>query len=119
MTLPVQIFPNCKQKFPDEKYKVILEGLDLEDMKRIRIEGITKNLCETVKQKCEVCPTSYQKYSQEEYESETVINTDSVTGNVIFESTSTKSKRYGIYFFCAVLFLVILQLQIKNVKNKS
>ncbi|MBU1245825.1 MAG: lamin tail domain-containing protein [Nanoarchaeota archaeon] len=122
MTLPIQIFPNCNEKYPNEKYEIVLEGFDLEDSKKIDIEGITQNLCEQIKPDCKPCATYEEFYSSElseNYESETVINPYSITGNVIFESTGIKSKRYGIYFFCAVLFLVILQLQVKNGKNKS
>ena len=122
MTLPIQIFPNCNAKYPNEKYQIILEGFDLEDSKKIEIEGITKNLCERIKPDCKPCDI-YEEYysteSTENYESETIINSDSITGNVIFESTGIKSKRYGIYFFCTVLFLVILQLLIKNGKRKG
>ena len=50
LTLPIQLEPNCKQKYPDGTYKIILEGLNVNTSKEIKIEGITSSLCQKVKE---------------------------------------------------------------------
>ncbi len=43
---PLQLKPNCNGKYDDGDYRVIVEGLDERDSMSIKIEGITKSLCE-------------------------------------------------------------------------
>lgn len=50
LTLPIQLEPNCKQKYPDGIYKIILEGLNANASEEIKIEGITNSLCQKVKE---------------------------------------------------------------------
>jgi len=43
--LPIQLDPNCNQELDDGKYDVIIKGLDKEDEKEIKIEGIKASSC--------------------------------------------------------------------------
>ena len=45
--LPIQLDPNCNQEFDDGKYDVVIKGLDQEDKKEIKIEGIKSSACQT------------------------------------------------------------------------
>ena len=49
LTLPIQLLPNCNYKYPNGTYTIVLEGLGERDEEEVKIEGITKNLCEVVK----------------------------------------------------------------------
>ncbi len=46
ITLPVQIHPNCKEKFDDGSYELRVEGLDTEARERVEIRGVMATLCE-------------------------------------------------------------------------
>ena len=43
--LPVKLDPNCNEELDDGDYDVIIKGLDKEDKKRIKIEGIKTSAC--------------------------------------------------------------------------
>ena len=45
MTVPIQILPNCNEKFKSGKYKLIISGLDEIIYQKVQIEGITSSLC--------------------------------------------------------------------------
>ncbi len=110
ITIPVQIFPNCKQKFKNGEYKLKVEGLGEKDQEDIRIENITKNLCEEIK------VASKETY-KDQY-SETNINPPNSTINkIIYESTNKKTSNSAIYFFCLTLIFVITQMVIEKWKK--
>jgi len=46
LTVPIQINPNCNERYDDGKYNVVLEGLDLKTTSEFEIEGINNDLCE-------------------------------------------------------------------------
>jgi len=49
LTLPVQLKPNCNEKFDeDDDYIIIAKGLDSEDEEEFEIDGLTDNLCEVL-----------------------------------------------------------------------
>jgi hypothetical protein len=102
LTVPIQIFPNCNSKYEEGNYNVIVEGLDESNKDSIKIEGITENLCET-------------KIVDED--SKSIINVPKIQSEAIYESTSTKSERTAIYFFCFVLVLVIVKTNTKKWKK--
>jgi len=109
ITIPLQIFPNCNQKTPNGKYRLKLKGLNSEDSEEIKVEGITKNLCEEIK-------TTIKEKSDNEY-SETIINDPNSTIDIIYESTGKKTEKSGAIFFCFVLIFVIIQLTIEKWKK--
>ncbi|MFC1732740.1 lamin tail domain-containing protein [candidate division KSB1 bacterium] len=45
ITIPIQLKPNCNNKYPDGAYKIVAEGLDLRAEMTVNIEGITSSLC--------------------------------------------------------------------------
>lgn len=119
LTLPIQIFPNCNQKYAEGEYEIVLEGLDLDDSKEIEISGITENLCEKVKK---TCPTKECESSQTtnlNLESESLLNEDftEITGNSIYESKQIKTKKSAIYFFSLLLLLVLIQKSVEKCKK--
>jgi len=46
LTLPIQIKPNCDEKFKDDDYTIVARGLDSEDEEEIEIADLTDSLCE-------------------------------------------------------------------------
>ena len=46
LTLPVQIKPNCDEKFDNDDYTIIARGLDSEDEEEVEIEDLTDSMCE-------------------------------------------------------------------------
>lgn len=49
LTIPLQINPNCKNEFNETDYTIKAEGLNTTASISIKIEGITKALCEKIK----------------------------------------------------------------------
>jgi hypothetical protein len=70
ITLPIQIFPNCKQNIKKGYYNINVEGLDRKTKKEIYIEGITQSLCEKIEVKEN---TEQKKISYEVFEMPLVI----------------------------------------------
>ncbi len=114
LTLPLQIDLNCNEKFEDDTYELILEGLGEKDSKKIKIEG-KNNLCEKKSKsiKKEKTLTDIKKASNENtdqnYEKVIYRDMEEITGEIIYESSEIKAKRSAIFFFCAVLILLIFQ----------
>ncbi len=52
-TVPVQIYPNCKENYDDGEYELIVNGLDFEVKESFEINGLTASLCEQSKEKKE------------------------------------------------------------------
>jgi len=114
LTIPIQIFPNCKSKYPKGKYSIIVEGLNAKDREDIKVDGITQNLCDKQIQSCtEENLISYM----EKTGFETVINTNTSTDEIIYEAQSKKTTRSGIYFFSFILVLLIIHLTIEKWKK--
>jgi len=44
-TVPLQIIPNCNEKFDDDTYTLVIEGLDVHQEKDIKIADLTSSLC--------------------------------------------------------------------------
>ena len=105
-TTPIQLIPNCNQKFNDGIYNIVISGLEDTDKEKIEIEGITPSLCEVVKEVKETISTSVSS------DSESVLNGEYITGSVVYEGDEQGS--YAVYFFCFSLISVILYLLIKN-----
>lgn len=47
ITIPIQLNPNCDYKYDDGTYKIKVEGFGVFAEKKIEVEGITDDLCET------------------------------------------------------------------------
>ena len=79
-----------------------------EDTEEIEIKGITESLCETIKLKEK---SSSEKTSESiATTSETLEETQRqpITSSVLYQSSDIKARNVGVYFFCAVLLLLIL-----------
>ncbi|MFH0868207.1 MAG: lamin tail domain-containing protein [Candidatus Woesearchaeota archaeon] len=46
LTLPIQIEPNCDEKFKDGDYIIKASGMDSEDEEEVEIEDLTDSMCE-------------------------------------------------------------------------
>ncbi len=107
-TAPIQLIPNCKRKFEDGEYFIVISGLDDTDREEIEIKEITPSLCETITEYKETIKTSVSS------DSENVLKSEYVTGNVIYEGKSEKQGRYAVYFFVFSLIMLIIYLMWKN-----
>lgn len=45
LTVPIQIKPNCKEEYPNGRYRLVVHGLDADDSERILVSGLTSSLC--------------------------------------------------------------------------
>lgn len=106
ITIPLQIIPNCNLKYSEGDYTIRVEGLEVSDEKNIELKGITDNLCEKEKIECteENLVTSLESYS------ENIINTQSTTDSILYESKGKKTERTGIYFFSFILIMLLIHL---------
>ena len=103
ITIPIQIFPNCNEKLEDGRYHIKVEGLDRTDSQEIKIEGITKNLCEEVK-------CSSEKIFKESCSENNINPSSSTVNEIIYESTNKKTDRIAVYLLCLTLVFIIIQL---------
>jgi hypothetical protein len=110
ITIPIQIFPNCNNKFENGTYLLRIEGLNTEEDDYIKIEGTTKNLCEKT-----IC--SSEKVSLETCSETNINQPNSTIREVRYESTNKKSDRLAIYLFCLILTLIIIQLVVEKWKK--
>lgn len=111
LIVPLQIEPNCNAKYNNGTYTIILKGLDEIDKEEIEIEGITKSLCEEIKIKEKTSSESIK--SSQVTSTKTSINNTSmtpITSSVVYTSSDIKARNIGIYFFCAVLLILIIYL---------
>lgn len=104
--LPVQIKDNCDKKFKEGNYFIVIEGLNEEVRKPIRIE-------ENKECKEELVTTNSNKtINLESGDAEKHLN--SITGETIYEAKDVSAERSGIYFFCISLVLLIIYLALSG-----
>ena len=120
LIVPLQIEPNCNKKYPDGAYKIILKGLDEIDTEEIEIGGITESLCEEIKvQEKSSSEKSSASQNKQSFEVKNETSLTPITSSVLYESTDIKARNMGIYFFSAVLLILIIYLIFgKAYKNK-
>jgi len=112
LIVPVQLNPNCNMKYNNGTYKIVLKGLDDETTEEIKIEGITKSLCEVIKIK-EKTSSEKALEAPTTFSVEDEILEKPFTSSVLYQSSDVKAKNLGIYFFCAVLLLLVVYLIFK------
>ena len=110
LIVPLQIIPNCNMKYNNGTYEIILKGLDETTKEEIKVEGITKSLCEIIKIKEISTKKTVESQDSQEIEQETT----SINSAVTYQSSDTKARDLGIYFFSAVLILLIIYLIFKK-----
>ena len=120
LIVPLQIEPNCNKKYPDGAYKIILKGLDEIDTEEIEIGGITESLCEEIKvQEKSSSEKSSASQNKQSFEVKNETSLTPITSSVLYESTDIKARNMCIYFFSAVLLILIIYLIFgKAYKNK-
>jgi len=110
ITIPLQIYANCNLDYPEGEYTLKVEGLNTKDEEKIKIKGITQNLCEK-----QVITKNMP--SNNIITSETVINQDiSPEQEIIYQSKNRKTTRRAIYFFSFILVLLTINLARKKWK---
>ena len=117
LTIPIQIEPNCNQKYPDGTYTIYLTGLDKTATEEIEIEGINGDLCKVITETVTVSSVSQKESSNDDFfstENQEVIEDNEITGEVAYTSSDVKSKNTGIYFFAGALLIVIIYLIVKK-----
>lgn len=140
LSLPIQLIPNCKNKYKNGDYEMVLEGLDSSDSKDFSIEGINGDLCIEVKQECknsflnksndktEESPMDNETSDTKEYNKKVYVKDYEENGdsdkylnksvNVNYESKDKKLKSLAIYFLIFCLILLSTYLLIKNERTK-
>lgn len=76
LTIPLQINPNCKNEFNETDYTIKAEGLNTTASTALKIEGITKALCEKIK--VSLKETEEVSYEILEYPEEIIFGNKSV-----------------------------------------
>lgn len=102
LVLPIQVFSNCKEKYKDDEYELIVKGLGLRDEEYIKIEGNDESMCtvETIEKEIikEIAP-SITGLSEKD------INT---TYGIEYTSKEVKERRLAVYFFCVILIMMLI-----------
>ncbi|MDD5649965.1 MAG: lamin tail domain-containing protein [Candidatus Nanoarchaeia archaeon] len=115
-TLPIQIDPNCNQKYKDGRYNIALEGLNEKITKEIDISGLTTDLCETVYKEKKIEKEITTLLKTNKIESNLNSSTSVITSNVIYESSDIKAQRSGLYIFSLILIVLMLHWSLKKWK---
>lgn len=100
-TLPLQIKDNCDNKLKEGKYELIIDGLN----EQIR-EPITLNKNKNCPKEKLTTTNSSKSVKLESNQAEKHLNT--ITGNVVYEANDVVAERYGIYFFCISLIMLLI-----------
>ncbi len=112
ITMPIQIFMNCKDKYEDGEYYVVLEGLNEKIKEKIDIKGNQDSLCQ-VKYKEKSCPKQTEIIVADNNYNEN-IEFVNITTSAIYESSDIKAERVGLYIFCFLLIMLIGYFYLKN-----
>ncbi|QQG39256.1 MAG: lamin tail domain-containing protein [Candidatus Woesearchaeota archaeon] len=115
ITLPIQLFPNCDNKFQNGEYKVVLEGLDDSDREEIEIEGNNDDLCIIEKVKEEVKENKGSKETAKEVKAKTekqkvTEDVAPVIAAVVYESSGLKAQRNAMWFLNLLLISLFVVL---------
>lgn len=65
LTVPIQLNPDCDERYDDGKYNVVLEGLDLKTMSEFEIEGRNDDFCEEAANDDDFVQSSRKSYGYE------------------------------------------------------
>lgn len=118
ITIPLQIFPNCKGKLDNDTYYVKIKGLDSDDEMPVNIISILKDNCEIVEKV--INKTFFVNITEKVYinitkNTETNLNKTVINESmIVYESKQEKSKRSALYFFCGLLILLIIKIKTEN-----
>lgn len=135
LSLPIQLIPNCNNKYKDGEYDIILEGLDALDTSKFSIEGLNDDLCIKEKQECK--NEDYNKTIEDlKDESKTIEDSKEIYvenyegdnnsdmylnsgANINYESKDKKLKNLAVYFLIFVLIMLSVYLLIQNERAKN
>ncbi|MBI2106621.1 lamin tail domain-containing protein [Candidatus Woesearchaeota archaeon] len=98
LTIPLQINPNCKNEFNETDYTIQAEGLNATVSTAIKIEGITKSLCEKIK--VSLKETEEVTYEILDYPEEIIFgNTSTIKLKITNKDTDEKSLEAWSYIY--------------------
>lgn len=106
ITLPIQIALNCDNKYKDDNYDIVVEGLNSKDAKEIKIAGQSKE-CRSVNKEVEEKKESIKKEGLKE---DINNNVNKITGRIIYENKSKEASRLNVFIFIALLIILSLVL---------
>lgn len=98
--VPLKIDDNCRGKYANGTYKIILDGLDDRDEEEVFISG--QGDCKEKEKKV---------YVQNKTTIEKIIN---MSENCIIYKSDDKQQRIGVYFLCFVLILLVIGYELKH-----
>lgn len=81
--LPIQLDTNCNLEFDDGKYDVVIKGLDQEDKKEIKIEGIKTSSCPKTSSTKTSSSTTSKTSSSKKFEYEIIEIPENIISNKI------------------------------------
>lgn len=117
LKIPVQIKPNCNEKYEEGEYVLEVEGLDASDEEEIDIYGFNEDMCKTeeiiinetivinetkteiVKEKC---PSKDKLFDVAKIK----LTSDLTTGRIVYESSSWKAYKLVPLLIIAVLIML-------------
>lgn len=124
ITLPIQINPNCNEKYKDGTYEIVVQGLDEEVKKKIEVIGNLKGSCvsetkeitKKTESKTISSSSSNDKNENDPNHAETTtLNKNNFNyakpyalSTVVFESAQRKSERLLPYFAIGLMSATIL-----------
>ncbi len=133
LTIPIQIKPNCNRKISDGEFKLVVEGLDIKEKKRIIIQGCKKSNCEIIKEIIKVpikeekkkkkniqnyCKTQIKEQKKINKKEKTTdlntLNTTRITATTIYESKDQKAKKVGVYMYITILIILTIAIILKK-----
>jgi len=86
LTVPIQIKPNCNEKYNDGQYKLVAEGLDIRKEMGINVESITSSMCPSSSSSSSSSSTSSGSSSSSSSTANSKINYQLLNFNNNFES---------------------------------
>ena len=118
MTVPIQIFPNCKAKLENGNYDVFVEGLGEKEQKKVQIFNNTDGFCvkETVKKEQSKSSTAKDETPKAEPSAVNPKQTFNsakpfAISTIMFESTQRKAEKlvpYAIIFTTSLTAIIVV-----------
>ncbi len=109
LTIPVQIKPNCNEKYQEGKYELKVHGLGTSDSEEIVVSGLTKSLCKTeniIIEKNITIEKACNPDLIERPENVVCLYQSYKLPKIIYESSSAKADRLTAFLIIGILGLL-------------
>lgn len=104
ITMPLQLILNCNGKFKDGDYDIVVKGLDAIAKDKLKVEGRSDECNDVVKEVVVEKKIESVKNSENEV-------SNKISGRLVYENSSNKAGRLGIFFFSALLVVLLITVQ--------